>query len=260
VSVAAVGSNSAESGWDGSWLIDLAARFATIGRGLAGHGESESVLDVLTSLAVSEVPGAQRAGVTLVTKGGFQTMAATDDVVRAVDQIQYALGSGPCVDAAVEESVYRTGDLRTDDRWPEFGRRAASENGVISMLSFRLYVEEDDSLVGALNLYSDLPDAFDDEALGTGLLLATHGALALSGATARKKAAHLMTALSTSRDIGVAMGVVMAQLKVDREQAFDLLRIASQHTHRKLADLALEVAETGAMPTFASRRPPSPVD
>ncbi|MDT4893317.1 MAG: hypothetical protein QOE97_2352 [Pseudonocardiales bacterium] len=251
---------SAGAEWDAAWLVELAGKFATIGRRLSGHGESESVLDVLTAVAAAEVPSAQRAGVTLGTKGRFTTVAATDDVVRAVDQIQYDLGSGPCVDAAVEDSVYRADDLRSDERWPEFGTRAANETGVLSMLSFRLYLEDDDSLVGALNMYSDRPSAFDDEALGTGLLLATHGALAVSGAHARKKAANLMNALSTSRDIGVAMGIVMSQLKVDREQAFDLLRIASQHTHRKLADLALEVADTGALPSIGARRRPSPVD
>lgn len=40
----------------------------------------------------------------------------------------------------------------------------------------------------------------------------------------------------------------MTQHKISREQAFDLLRLASQHTHRKLAEIAYDVADTGALP------------
>jgi hypothetical protein len=40
----------------------------------------------------------------------------------------------------------------------------------------------------------------------------------------------------------------MASPKVTRDQAFDLLRMASQHSNRKLADVAERVAETGALP------------
>ena len=54
--------------------------------------------------------------------------------------------------------------------------------------------------------------------------------------------------MKNSRDIGCAMGVLMATHKVTREQAFDLLRMASQHAHRKLADIAAEVADTGTLP------------
>ena len=40
----------------------------------------------------------------------------------------------------------------------------------------------------------------------------------------------------------------MAHHQLTRDQAFDLLRLASQRTNRKLADIAREVAETGADP------------
>lgn len=39
----------------------------------------------------------------------------------------------------------------------------------------------------------------------------------------------------------------MATHKVTREQAFDMLRIASQNSHRKLRDIAVEVADTGTL-------------
>jgi len=62
------------------------------------------------------------------------------------------------------------------------------------------------------------------------------------------EAAHLGRALEHSRDIGAAVGVLMAIDKVDRSQAFDLLRRTSQHQNRKLYDLALDVISTGELP------------
>ena len=65
-------------------------------------------------------------------------------------------------------------------------------------------------------------------------LLATHGALAVSRVIAREKATNLARAVTTNREIGMAMGVLMTTYKVTEDQAFDLLRIASQGSHRKM--------------------------
>jgi AmiR/NasT family two-component response regulator len=56
--------------------------------------------------------------------------------------------------------------------------------------------------------------------------------------------------LETNRDIGVAIGILMASKLVTKQQAFDALRITSQHTHRKLHLVALDVIETGELPRF----------
>jgi AmiR/NasT family two-component response regulator len=58
---------------------------------------------------------------------------------------------------------------------------------------------------------------------------------------------HLERALQSNRGIGIAIGVLMNQYKITKEQAFDLLRLASQHGHRKLVDVALDVTETGTL-------------
>jgi AmiR/NasT family two-component response regulator len=50
------------------------------------------------------------------------------------------------------------------------------------------------------------------------------------------------------------MGIIMASYKVTREQAFDLLRLASQKSHRKVAEIAAEVADTGALPHDLGKR------
>jgi GAF domain-containing protein len=227
---------------------EVAEVFSDVGRQLAATQDRDGALQVLSEVAAERVSGADYAGVTAGREGKISTVAATSDLARRTDEIQYQLGHGPCVDALVEDTTFNAADLRTDQRWPEFGRRAVEATGIVSMLSIRLFLETDDGMIAGLNLYSHQPNAFGSDSETMAVLLATHGALALANATAREKIRNLEIALKSSRDIGAAIGVLMAMHKVDRQQAFDLLVVASQRTHRKLVELAREVADTGALP------------
>jgi hypothetical protein len=234
---------------------ELSSIFNDIGQELSAEPDSGSTLRALSRIAVERVPGALHSGITVGRQGNkFETVAATDATVERTDAIQYELESGPCVDAIIENTTFNAADLRSDDRWPEFGRRAAREVGVVSMLSIRLYTESDLGLIAGLNMYSDQSGAFDAASETIGVLLATHGALAVGRASAQDKADNLLIALKNSREIGIAMGILMAHSKVTRDQAFDLLRIVSQHSHRKVADLATEIADTGKLPKLPDAR------
>jgi len=76
------------------------------------------------------------------------------------------------------------------------------------------------------------------------------------------QAAHLAEALGSNRRIGQALGILMSQYKVTEQQAFDVLRSVSQHTHRKLRDIADDVCMTGTLDLAGnpcrSRSGPSP--
>ena len=65
---------------------------------------------------------------------------------------------------------------------------------------------------------------------------------------AELEARNLRMALEHSRDIGTAVGVLMAFHKVSQDDAFELLRRSSQDLNRKVQALALEVISTGALP------------
>ncbi len=147
----------------------------------------------------------------------------------------------------LEDSVYVTGDISRDERWPAFGARAYTELGITSVLAHRLILADDIQTVAALNLYAASPDAMGDHAVAMSLVLATHASLLVSTGAVQDRAQHLERALRSNREIGVAMGVLMQQHRLTREQAFDVLRVASQDSNRKLADLATEVADTGVL-------------
>lgn len=221
--------------------------FSKIERRLAG-ADLASVIDLLARTTVDMVPGAEMAGVTVGRGGLFSTRAATDEAVWRVDRLQYDAGTGPCVDAIIQDTTFNTPDLRTDRRWPQFGQAAYDQTGVVSMLSFRMFFEAHDDIVAGLNIYSRECDAFGEASEEVGMLLATQGALAVGQVVAREKAENLEIALHNSREIGIAMGIVMQNYEITRDDAFNILRMASQATHRKVADIAAQVAETGELP------------
>jgi GAF domain-containing protein len=235
-----------QSPWTARSVAELAELFAELGRDLLSERGLEGTLGLISSRSVALVPAAQHAAVSRGRRGKFETVGQTSELPVLVDQIQYDLGSGPCVDAALDQCVYRTGNLAGDQRWPEFGRRASAEYGICSMLSTRLFLEDDD-LVAALNLYSTRPDAFDESDEVVAMMLATHASTAIAGARLHEQVHHLERALQSNRGIGMAIGVLMNQYKITQTEAFDLLRMASQHGHRKLADVALDVTETGTL-------------
>ena len=209
--------------------------------------EQDTPLQRLVCVAVERVPGTRWASVSHLRGGRFTTPASTDEAATRADDLQYQVGSGPCVDAALDDSVYVTGDAATDARWPTWGQRVASEVGVRSVFAQRLHLLDDSELIASLNIYSDQQSAFDAHAVGMGLVLATHAASILSQTIAKDRAANLERALESNREIGVAMGILMHQHRLTRGQAFDLLRVASQDTNRKLADVAVDVADTGVL-------------
>jgi hypothetical protein len=71
--------------------------------------------------------------------------------------------------------------------------------------------------------------------------------LALTSREQAESIVQLKSALLGNRDIGVAIGIPMSRHKFTTDQGFDLLRIMSQRTHRKLVDLANDVIDTGLL-------------
>jgi transcriptional regulator with GAF, ATPase, and Fis domain len=231
---------------DNASLFRLVEFYTELGHQVAARPNPDDVLGAIAEVAVQAVPGAQYASITRGRGDGFETVASTHEAAVAADRLQYQLGSGPCVDAVIKDGVFCTPNLRQDDRWPAYGRLAAELVGVHSVLSIRLLFEDDEMAAG-LNLYSTEREAYDETSRTVGQLLAVHGALAISLISSQQKATHLEKALATNREIGMAMGILMAQHKITRQQAWDLLRIASQHTHRKVHPIARDVIDTGTL-------------
>jgi len=216
-------------------------------RFLDGAGPLDPV--AIVQQAADAIPRAVAAGLTLI-RGTDQpkTLAATDELAERVDAIQYDTGEGPCLEAIEDNDITTSNDLTREGRWPRFCARAVEETPVRSMFGVRIFLGGDDR--GALNFYANTTEAFTDLDRGVGAIFATLASLALQHSMEQQKSANLLTALESSRQIGMAMGILMSSRLLTADQAFDQLRTASQHLHRRVRDVAEEVMETGVLPTY----------
>jgi hypothetical protein len=228
----------------------LAMVFAEIAEQLYDADNFDEVLLRIAEAAVSTVAGCRMASVTLSERSGYRTAASTDPAATAVDQAQYQLHEGPCLDAVDASMVYA--QSFPDERWPTLASRP-TESGVQSVLSYRLAAASSataGSGGGSLNSYGVIPDAFNDTAQEIGLILAAHASVAARAVDERSMLQSLGRDLQQallSRDvIGQAKGILMERLKITPEDAFDLLRRSSQHLNVKLREVARGLAETGA--------------
>ena len=224
--------------------LTAAADFATLARELQSHESERGTLQAVCELA-KELLKADHAAFTALKHGRFRTVASTSDVPRTVDEIQYQLDEGPCVDAIEENTTFLTDDLGADSRWPRFGPHAVDRTGIRSMLSHRVFVEGD--ILGALNLYATRPGAFGEDQRAMGAVFATHAALAMQAVRAQDRARHLAVALESNRRIGTAIGVLMVRHQWREGEAFDAMRKYSQDNNIRLADVAERVVLTGTL-------------
>jgi GAF domain-containing protein len=201
---------------------------------------TDRVIEAITAGAVANVPGVRYAGVLVVDRdeGTFDTLAPTDDVMIHLDRLQKETGQGPCLEAAWEHHMVRVDDIATDPRWPDLSRRTLDETPARSSLSFQLFTHR--GAMGALNLFSDETDVFDDESEEVGLIFATHAALALFRA---RQQGDFRSALASRDQIGQAKGMVMERFTIDAVQAFELLRRLSQDTNTPLVDVARQIID-----------------
>src|SRR5215203_4920561 len=134
-------------------LVEVAEAMRLLSERMADHVDRP--LEHLVSVAVDTVDGARWASVTVLRANQFSTAASTGDQAVRADALQYELGTGPCVDAVLQDSTYVTGDVGSEPRWSTWGRRASTEVGVHSVLSQRLHLHEQVGVVAGLNIYSD---------------------------------------------------------------------------------------------------------
>ena len=118
------------------------------------------------------VVGVTGAGVMLMS-GDIPrgSLSSTDDVSQLIEELQYTLGEGPCVDAYQQDSVVAEPDLAEPvaRRWPAF-TPPALQAGVRAVFGFPLRVGT--VRLGALNLYRDRPGPLNDEQHADALVVA----------------------------------------------------------------------------------------
>jgi hypothetical protein len=229
-------------------LSELSQSVSQIAGALFAAGNVLETLTSVAELAVATIEGCDFAGIVTIDTGVPTTPVLTDPMVLAVDAIQQRTGEGPSMDAIAHRIIVSVDDLKTDLRWPLFSPQAVIE-GIRSALSLPLAPNSRD---GALNLYALYPAAFGVVDRAKATILASLASLAVSVAHSHedeeRRAENLHAALGTRETIGEALGILMERERITADQAFDILRRASQHLNIKLRDVAQNLVDTGESP------------
>ncbi|GAA1426353.1 GAF and ANTAR domain-containing protein [Microlunatus lacustris] len=222
---------------------DLDGVFAQAARDLQDEGDTPHMLDRGLAIASQLIPSSAYVGISVVQADGrIDTPALTDPLVARIDDLQYRVQQGPCLDAIASSEIISSPDLRQEARWPRWSSKVA-ELGVVSMLCLRLYTSRD--TLGALNLLATHPEAFDDEAVITASHLAAHLAVALAET---QHAAELHSGALDRSILGQAEGILMERFSLTPRRAFEVLSQVAQHHNASLGRVAAELVRTRVTP------------
>ena len=212
-------------------------------RFLAGDDDMSAMHTKIVLIASETIPGCDLASITVVKEGRPTTPAYTAKAALALDQAQYKAGEGPCLAAIAHRGVEKV-NTATDERWPAFVA-AAAENGVLATLSVPLGNHE--AVLGALNLYSQTAEHYDQAAQDLACAFADQLGVAVAAVTryveSYELAQQLQQAMESRAAIEQAKGILMAAQRCSPQQAFDILVRASQNRNRKLRAIAMEIVE-----------------
>jgi GAF domain-containing protein len=224
--------------------MDPNVAFAQLGRIKLSDTDLGAVLKTIADLAKRTLPGASDVSVTLVRNNVAATAAFTGDLALSLDESQYETGYGPCLDASAATMTVSVPDMTGESRWPQWTARAI-ERGVNSSLSIGLPVQ--DTVSGALNIYSTKPDAFDNDAALLAQTFSGYAAVALANAhlydATATLAQQLQAAMESRAVIEQAKGIIMGDRRCSADEAFAILSKLSQDTNRKVRDVALSLVE-----------------
>jgi len=209
----------------------------------------DAAIGLAASLARATVEGADGVSVSLRRFGRLATVAATDEIITAMDVSQYETGEGPCIDASMEGEVFHARSLEDERRWPAFAPRARAL-GIRAILSTPLLVQ--DRPVGALNIYSLSPAAFGlrDQYLAAAFAAEMASLLGRAGAGAEltptddQLSIRFQEALRTREVIAQAQGVLMERGGVTEDEAYRALRRFSLGNNRPLQERAAHVVDS----------------
>lgn len=220
--------------------------------------EFERALSECVAIAVRAMPDSPMVSIALRAEHGLRTVACSHARAELLDELQSAIGQGPCIDVLATGEPVTAADLGADSRW----RRFAAESGLLSLHSEPL--KSEGRLLGVLSLYSGRCGAFMEGTRVAVRVTADHIGLlfraALGAARMREVAAQLKEALTTRAIIDQALGIVMAQRRCTSHQAFEVLRHVSQDRNVKLHQVAATIVEkvTGEPPQRSRFEDPPP--
>jgi GAF domain-containing protein len=205
----------------------------------------QTVMQQLAESITRMVPNVLTAGITVANGGRVVTVACADPLGWLLDERQYDLDEGPCLEAMRIREIVDVPDMSLETRWNGYPPQVRA-HGVEATYSSPLIVR--DKSIGVLNLYADHTHAFAEQSvkdaaaqLVTLITVAITGTLRNYGDVTLTD--QLQRALSTRSIIDQAVGILIGNHHCTPAEAFAILRGASQTRNVRLHQLAQDLVD-----------------
>jgi hypothetical protein len=184
------------------------------------------------------------AAISLLTaSSASQTLCATDSTAELLEDLQFGLGEGACVEAAVTGRPVLIADMHHTaeaSRWPSFAAAVVEQSEVGAL--FAVPLQWGTITLGVLDLYRKVPGSLSNAQLRDAMSAADMAALMLLGVrTDPGDGAWLDRSLHGRAEIHQATGMVLVQLGVSAPDALARLRAYAFVEQRLLSDVAHDV-------------------
>jgi hypothetical protein len=225
----------------------VASVVALIARQPAGPDGGDSVAGFLRRLCAAVVPALAASGVGLSVMADEEVRGlttASDPVAERIEELQFVLGEGPCIDALATRRPVLVPDL-TDGpmgRWPGY-TPAARDVGMRAVFAFPLQVGA--GRLGVLDVFRARPGPLAADELRQALTFAEVAVTTLldgqSAAGPGTAPDGLDRAMDSRAELFQAQGMVMIQLGIPISDALARIRAHAYAESRPLADVARDI-------------------
>lgn len=192
-----------------------------------------------------DVLGVTGAGIMLMADGEHRgTFGVSNSVISVIEELQFTLGEGPCIDAFTSELAISEPDLQRPqtNRWPAFSGPAVAA-GVRAVFGFPLLCEG--SALGALDLYLDHPGALDPTQASDAAMLAALAVDTVVALQADAEPGALAFELDSSVNhravVHQASGMVSIQLGISVDEARSRIRAHAYTFDQPIDDVARNI-------------------
>jgi len=204
----------------------------------------DTVLSKVVDVAARTIESASSVSVTLARGGVLVTTHFSAEEALELDVTQFRANAGPCLDAIERGDRVMSAREADVDVWTAFCDQA-EKLGVLGSMSTPLHAGN--TTYGALNVYTREPTDFSPADIALAGTLAKQASVVVANATAFAEAAslneQLREALTSRQVIGEAKGILIEREGCSRDDAFDMLRRASQRQNRKIRDIAEDIVQ-----------------
>lgn len=224
-----------------------ATRLATLLRDLDDDRRSGKDIGRHLCATCVEVLAVSGAGIMLLADGGSQsTLGGSNAVISLVEELQFTMGEGPCIDACRSSQPVLEPDLvdPASNRWPSFSGPAV-DAGVRAVFGFPLLSGA--TSLGALDLYVDEPGDLRPEQLRDAIVLAeviSNAVLALQAdARPGRLGKELDRSFTHRAVVHQAAGIMSAQLAINVDDALVRIRAHAYAVNRSVTDVASDIVD-----------------